>query len=528
MRPARALVGACLLGLLATACGSTVQRTGNLAGGAVGAPTGDGLGQSGLGPGTAATAGAVPGSVAGPVAAGAGTGTSASGGAAGGSAGAGGTSGGTSTAGGSSAGGGAAAGAAGAIPERGRGWDAKNVYIGVLTQNDAQEIFERFGADGVDPGNTEAQSSAVAADLNRRGGLLGRQVKLRFYDVKTLDAAQNGSAVGEAACTYFTQDAPVIAVWNISTQVDQTPTFRGCLAKAGIPLFTAAARAVVDKQFKDLAPHYWHTLMVSWDRVGPVLVSRLQAQGWFGAWDSTLGRPGTGKAKVGVLVQGTPEGQRAAAVLKEALARTGHGDTVVYQYNDPAEGQTSSVNHFKGNGVTHVIVTDVELTAFQMSAENQRYRPRYGITTYNAPFSNLENDGLVAPEANNGAMGIGWSPNFDVGQANDPPPSAGARQCKKLMTDAGQPMANKRLASAYAFSLCDAIYLIGRGAQAGGGFTAPDLARGIHASAASFSPANGFAPALSADQPYVQGAARDLAWNTECSCLRYGSGGLRF
>ena len=527
MRLARVLVAGCALSLSATACGSTVQQSAGPAGLMAGVAAG-GPGQGGFGEAPAVDGGPASGMTPNAqIGAGLSPATGPVGSTAGGAGGSGGAAG-SSTVGSTTGGDAGASNASTGTPPRGRGWDERSVFIGVLTQNDAQEIFERFGADGVDPGDTEGQAEALAADLNRRGGILGRQVKIRFYDVKTLDAAQNGSAVGEAACTYFTQDAPVIAVWNISTQVDQTPTFRGCLAKARIPLFTAAARAVVDKQFRDHAPHYWHTLMVSWDRVGPVLVKRLQAQGWFGAWDTTLGRPGSGKAKVGVLVQGTPEGQRSAAVLQSALAQLGYRDTVVYQYKDPAEGQTSSVNHFKGNGVTHIIVTDVELTAFQMSAENQRYRPRYGITTYNAPYSNLEADGLVGPEANAGAMGIGWTPNFDVGQRNDPPPSAGARNCQQVMAKAGQQLAGKRLASAYAFSLCDTLYLLGRGAQAGSGFTASALAAGIFRTSADFSPANGFAPALKADQPYVQGVARDLSWNADCGCLRYGPGSLRF
>ena len=522
MNLGRAVVAVCAVTMVGTACGSTVQQS------SVSQPagaSGDGLGpaEQGSAPSiSGAPDGVAPSSPPGGGGTGGTSGTVEPG-----------STGATTAAGSTGSGGGGStttgrAPAAAGVPARGRGWDESNVYIGVLTQKDAQQIFARFGADGVDPGNTEAQANAIAADLNRRGGILGRQVKIRFFDVKTLDAAQNGSAVGEAACTHFTQDAPVIAVWNISTQVDQTPTFRGCLASAKIPMFTAAARAVVDKQFRDHAPHYWHTVMVSWDRVGPVLVKRLQAQGWFGAWDTTLGRAGSGRAKVGVLVQGTPEGQRAAAVLTASLAASGYRDTVVYQYNDPSEGQASSVNHFKGKGVTHVIVTDVELTAFQMSAESQRFRPRYGITTYNAPYSNLEADGLVGPEANNGAMGIGWAPNFDVGQANEPAPSAGARQCQKLMAGAGQQLAGKRLASAYAFSLCDTLSLIGRGAQAGGGFTAPAVARGIVSSSGNFSPANGFAPALTADQPYVQGQARDLIWSTQCGCLRYGTGAQQF
>ncbi|TAL14451.1 MAG: hypothetical protein EPN99_14255 [Frankiales bacterium] len=105
---------------------------------------------------------------------------------------------------------------------------------------------------------------------------------------------------------------------------------------------------------------------------------------------------------------------------------------------------------------------------------------------------------------------------------------AGATQCRQLMTKAGQTLSGKRLATAYAFSLCDALTLVSRGAAAGGAFTADAIATGILRSSAEFSPANGFGPALRTGQPYVQGAARDLVWDTACGCLRYGAGNARF
>lgn len=96
------------------------------------------------------------------------------------------------------------------------------------------------------------------------------------------------------------------------------------------------------------------------------------------------------------------------------------------------------------------------------------------------------------------------------------------------MTKAGQTLSGKRLATGYAFSLCDALTLVSRGAQAGGAFTADAIAAGVFRSSADFSPANGFTAALRRGQPYVQGSARGLVWNTQCGCLRYGAGGERF
>ena len=413
-------------------------------------------------------------------------------------------------------------GTAASIPPTGHGWDKSYVYVGVITQKDTQRVFATFGANNVDPGDTEAQANAVADDINAHGGMLGRKVKILIDDVSILTAAQNGSSVGEQICTHFTQDAPVIAVWNVSTQVDQVPTLRGCLAKAGIPLFTAAARAIDDKEMADL-PYYFHTFMVSWSTLAPVFVGRLRAQGWLGGWNPVLGQPASSPAKVGILVDGSPEGARVAALLQSELAKAGSPGAVVYQYSDPSQGQASSVNYFNGHGVTHVIVTDVEMTAFQQSAESQRYHPRYGITTYNDPYSNLEASGLTPSGANNGAIGVGWAPALDVAQERDPGASPGAPACLDVMKRAAQQLNGKRLAQAYSFSLCDTLYLLGKGTTAAGGFSGRAIYDGIMRVGPGYAIANGFVPALTPAKRYVPGVVRDIAWDAACSCIRYGA-----
>lgn len=416
---------------------------------------------------------------------------------------------------------------AGGIPERGPGWDEKNVYVGIVTQKDTQQVFASFGADYVDPGDTELQAQAAAQAVNAAGGLLGRQVKLVFRDLKILETNQNPSSVGEATCTYFAQDHRVMAVWNISTQIDQAPTFRGCLAKAGVPLFSTAARAVDDQLFASLAPYYYHSMMVSWSRLAPVLVNRLQAQGWFGPWDATLGRPGSGPVVVGLVVQDVPEGKRTAAALTQALKAAGIGRVETFAYARPEDGQSSSAQSFKGRGVTHIIVTDVELLAFQQAAATQNYKPRYGITTYNAPYANLERGGLSPPGANNGASGVGWAPTLDVSDVKDPGPTSGWPRCEAAMRQQQQSFSGKRLAKTYAATLCDTMWLLKGATDQGRGFTAPAIAAGVQAVGPRLPLAVGFAPAFTARAPFAPGQVRDLSWDSACGCLTYGNGGAR-
>jgi hypothetical protein len=407
------------------------------------------------------------------------------------------------------------------VPTKGPGWDAKNVYFGIVTQNDAQKAFAAFGANKVDPGNTLAQAQAVATYVNAHGGILGRQLKIVAKDVATVDTATNPESTGGQVCSYFTEDNPVFGVWSLVTVMDY-PNFRACLANRHVPLFSAGVKVADDKAGDDLAPYFYQSVMASWTRVGPVLVDRLKAQGYFSGWDVRTGAPGTAPTKVGILTDSTSSGLRIGKLLTALVQKAGY-TALPYSYTAASDGQSNSVNYFNQNGVTHVIVTDVELTAFQNSASSQAYKPRYGITSYNDPYTNLEAGGLTPAGANNGAMGVGWNPALDVAQANDPGASPGAAACLKLLKAAGQDLNGKRLAQAFAFSLCDTLELVQQGATRSHSFMGTALAAGLAQAAQGFPTAVGFGTGLTSSRHFVPGVARDLAWHPDCSCFRYGT-----
>lgn len=523
-RPLPALL---LVLALTTACGSTVQTTGAgsvlSSGGAAGlsAPTGDGLGGTVVAPdgtvdprgsvdpggsgGSAPAGTALPGQPGSAVVPGAAAGPAASGGAA-------------------AAPGAVPGGAAPTvgIPATGRGWDAKNVYIGVGTQKDVQQAFSTVGVSNLDAGDQEGQAKAIAAELNRRGGLFGRQVKIVFRDHATIATAQDPNGTAQATCTYFTQDRPVIAYLNPVTLMDVS-ALRGCFAKAKVPLISASLASLDAEGMRAYAPYLLTTLAPTWDALTPVLVSRLSAQGYFGGWDTATSRTKPGAAKVGILIKSDDIAPRILARIKKAVEAAGAPGVESYTFRSDASDVSSAVLQFRGRGVSHVISTDGgALLAFMLAAEDQGYRPRYAASSFLTPAIFYE--GTAPPAQLVGMTGVGWSASIDVSDAKDPGDAGpGESECKALLAEGGQTFKGKRLAEAVAFAFCDGLRLIVSSATAAGGLTGADVARGMQLAApklqTSFSFGNGFGP----NRFFLPGAVRDLAYDTGCRCFAYVS-----
>lgn len=408
----------------------------------------------------------------------------------------------------------------GPLPAKGFGWDSKYVYLGVVSQKDAQQAYKTAGYSGIDPGDTRAQAQAVADHLNAQGGVFGRQVKIEMKDVATVASAENPDAAADVVCTYFSQDRPVIAVFSIVVTMD-VASFRECLAKHKIPLFSSADTAVDSRDAARLAPYFYSEVAPAWDALAPVLVSRLKAQGFFTGWNPQLGKPGNNPVKIGVLILDNPLGARIGNIIKQALKAQGYSNVITFAYGYPGNNIGPAVTNFSGNGVTHVISADIELSAFQTYAAPQHYIPRYGIHTYNDPYTNLS---LVAPASQQvGDIGVGWAPTYDVSDQQDPGiKGPGEQTCLALMKKGGVTYSD-RWAKANAMPLCDTILLATQGAVAGEGLSPDALYQGILKVSPKFSSAFAFATGLTANRLFVPGAVRDLRWNTTCSCFAYAS-----
>ena len=505
---ARRVLAAIAVAAVATACGSTVQTSSQSQLGAAGD---QGLG----GPsGTGVTSSPIGTTISGS------------------STGLGGTTAPGATVGGSPAGGSAAAGTAGGsiptagaggLPTTGPGWDAKHVYIGVTTQKDVNTAAQSVGADGLDAGDQEAEVRAVATYLNAHGGVFGREIVPVFKDQATVATKQNPDAAGAATCSYYSSDRKVIALFNPVTLMD-VDSFRACMAHHKIPLFSASVAPVSQAIAHKYAPYFFQSVAPTWDALAPALVAGLQAQGYFGSgWNTGTGAPAPGKPTLGILTDNTVGGQQTAAVLLKALQSAGHPVKQVFSYDaNNTSTMSSAVLQFRGNGVDHVLSTDSALFAFQLQASSQGYRPRYGITSLNAPVTFLQTNG--GPQQNAGDVGVGWAPTLDVDDANDPGViSKGQAVCNAILSKAHQNLAGKRLGRAVAYAFCDGLFLITQGAAAGGGLTGLHIYNGMLKVAPRFPSAFSFASGLSANRLFIPGGIRPLAYVSSCSCFRYQS-----
>ena len=413
----------------------------------------------------------------------------------------------------------------GAIPKTGRGWDAKNVYIGVTTVNDIGTVATATGLKSANPGNQVKDGKAMVAELNSQGGLFCRKVVLAAQDFSTASMLVNPQQDGAQACTHFTQDRPVIAVWNTLTPLD-LPTVRSCFAQAHVPFLSGSIAPTDTGALNQLHGYALSIVSPSFTDLAPVLIARLKANNFFSGWNITTGAPGKAPVKVGIIAKNDPTGARAASLLAGSLARAGYPPTAQFNYTVSASGTTSNLSsavlQFRARGVTHVFSTVNGYASFFSYANSQHYYPRSAITTFDTPQLLQHN----APKKElAGAMGVGSDPSIDVDFAQDPPGyiTSGEKSCLATQKKGGQTYAGLRFAEAVGLEYCDAFRLIRAAALASGGLTGPDLVKGFQLAGPDFIPAISFESGMHTNDFALPGAGRDIAFQSKCQCFAYTS-----
>ena len=473
--------------LLAAGCGSTVQQTDQLAAGSGGSlQQSDGLAV----PGAESTAGTdtLQGTGAAPAAGEAGQPAAAGPGGAPGTAGA--------------AGGAQAPAAGGQTAAAGGGGP---VGVGLLYLDGADRFASSLGIDGLSTGDAKAQAAAVVADVNARGGLGGRQVKLTSYGIR---AGADPVAEHSAACTSLTEDAKVSYVISY---MQLQGSFLACYAKRGVAVVDDAS-SLLDAEGEKYRASFAAPGDLLAGRAVRTLVDALWRTGWL-----------TAGSTVGTLVYDTPDGRALEQQhLLPALAKYGLRPKVTARSSMNADGvsqQNGFVLQYRSAGVDRIIPAGASPLFLMTGAESQGYRPRYAVqSTFGPGFL----EGSAPPRQLEGAAGIGWQPALDIGRGTKAGPvSENETRCLEVMKKTGQE--GTGTTRAFQLHLCNTLYWLKAAADAVG--VSPALveqARGKLGT--SYGPTNTFSSI--ADPARVDGAGsyRDLVYDGGCRCFQYAGG----
>lgn len=184
----------------------------------------------------------------------------------------------------------------------GKGFNARDIYFGVSTEEDLHQYMGNIGI-SFNPGSIQADIRALARWVNSHGGVLGRQLVPVFHDNSTASLNSNPTSDAQANCVAFTQDNQVVAVLNPVAPID-IDSFRQCMQRSHTPLFSIGYSTYDDATYQQFGPYLWSTEMPTVNPFVPSYVTALANEGYFGGWNTSDSKPSSTPPMVGILETG--------------------------------------------------------------------------------------------------------------------------------------------------------------------------------------------------------------------------------
>jgi ABC-type branched-subunit amino acid transport system substrate-binding protein len=384
-----------------------------------------------------------------------------------------------------------------------------SILIGAYTLKNALALQQQLGAAGVDPGNTQAQVHAVVDNINGHGGVGGRTLDLIVHAQNVLNP--DISAEDQAACTDFTQDHHVFAVFAFG---GYHADFANCLAAHHTILISPLVFGG-QSYFETNSPYLYAPGWMNLDRLANAYVDGLSRYGFFSS-----------SAKVGLVLSASPEyTQSYDSTLKPALAAK--GITVVKVVQDPVDDTTSAnqapaaVLALKSAGVKSLLFWGDagHVDPYLMGAAQEKYFPRYGFNSYDYPNA-LEVLGPTSELAN--AVSVGFSPIFDVDRQHDAAALAPEKACLSLMNQSGIAL-DDRLADSAAVSWCDdADFLVAvLGKISGSTINATTFQAAAQSLGTSYASPMTFSTNFGPNRWDGASSTREVVFHEACRCWEY-------
>jgi len=407
--------------------------------------------------------------------------------------------------------------------EAGRGFTKTQILIGVATSDDYNAFAGTLGIKGVTvSGDPKKQMQAVADDINKDGGILGRKVVLVPHDYNSAQTLNDAASANQAACTDWTQDHHVFAVALAGGIVENT--LLACLDKANTPLIDPGGGLDYPLHYAPTYrkfPLFFNLAQMVGDRYDRIAIGRLAARGFFKPWDTLNGKPGTSPVKVGLLSFDDSDGALQLADEKKNLAAHGItvSDTDVIRcpraLSASVSCQQNSVLKLRSDGVTHIFGAGL---IFVENAESQGYRPRYFFAV--EPRVIAEN---APPAQMNGAMGEGYIPDMDVETTEYPgDPTIATKHCNAIMKAAGQGTTDGTTLWNEQMD-CDQLYFIRSALLTAGSLSTAALRGGLERLGSTEPSALTWGTFLSATEHTSATVLRDIEFRTDIKRFAYVS-----
>lgn len=397
------------------------------------------------------------------------------------------------------------------------GITATSVYLGIPYSNDVSAGNAALGASGEQQSDQRAYYRAAIDDVNRRGGVLGRNLVPDFYEFNLTDPADQQS---QAACDHWTKDGKVFMIF------DRGPVAYECARKAGIlVLGGGSATGPVYAKY----PNLFDPAAIRLERLGEVTVNAMVRQHWqvpsetwktgrigLITWDDTNYRYAMQHGYLQALHEhGLKETDVRYVPVAETANSVGNASAAI----------SNAVLRFSSEGIDHVLIADgpaglftgTGLTLlFLETAKSQKYYPRYGFNSYNSPgWENLPADqehGMLAIDA------------FDVNPEDDQgiTPNQPMRRCLALMSQRGLAVGdetNRDLAA----GACETAWFPAAILERAAGTTLHQLIEATESLGTSFRSPYLYGTRLSHQQHDGAALFRNSRFDDGCACMRFTS-----
>ena len=409
-----------------------------------------------------------------------------------------------------------------------------SMRVGVIYLKGLDQAYAALGASSKSS-DSHAAYEAVFRAINK-GDLAGGVKLVPTYYAIDASSTQSQATQIEAACQYFTADHPSDIV--VSYTRGSGGGLPHCLAAKGIPLVNGFSEANSDDATFAANPLYWEPSQLSLDAVEKLIAHHLVTSHYLDArWPSATSCATTNGPRLGVVTFDRPEWRAAySRSLAPAFKALGHpvydviyiavSGSTAEQVSQASTGAQSAVLKFSSECVDHVVfVSNVALDYLFMDvAEQQGYRPRYGLSSLEAPPIAM---GSLTNAANqlHGAMGPGWSPYSDVDVADfDATAKAPAAQCIRILS-AAQVAPTDNNSATLALPACEGplfvAAVVSRWARANVSTSLLDV---VDALGSSYRPVGAYGAQLEPRRHFGAASYRAFAFSDGCSCFRYTSG----